>query len=327
MLSDFSYVYYLIFSVVKQGYNMLKYKHMMIKRTYKNITWIDLNRPTHEEIEQIVREYNIHPIVGENLLEPTLHPKVEEYRDHLYLVMHFPTINNTAFGSDQQEIDFVIGRDYLITAHYDISDPLRNFSKQFEVNSIIENNNMGNHPGFVFFYILKDLYSDMRAELQSLRAHTKSIEDVIFKGHNGKIVEELSEISHKVLDYREATRFHKSLLVSFQATATKMFGGDFTCYAETLLSEYYKLWELLETMRETIVELKKTNDSLLAFKTNEMIRFLTLFTFIALPLQIIPDLFTTSVFVEGIYSPHVIHFSALTVSLVLFLYFRFRKWI
>lgn len=306
---------------------MLKYKRMMIKRTYKNITWIDLNKPSHDEIEQLVREYRIHPVIAESLLEPTLHPKVEEYKDALYLVMHFPTINNTSFGSDQQEIDFVIGKDFFITAHYDITDPLRNFSKQFEVSSILENNNLGTHPGFVFYYILKDLYQDMRAELQSLRAHTKSIEEVIFKGHNGKIVEELSEISHKVLDYREATRFHKSILVSFTQTSTKMFGSDFTCYADTLTSEYYKLWEILETMRETIVELKKTNDSLLAFKTNETIRFLTLFTFIALPLQIIPDIFTTNVFVEGVYSSHIIHFTALGLSLVLFLYFRFRKWI
>ena len=300
---------------------------MIAKRTHKNLTWIDLNRPTHSEVESLIAEYNLHPVVGESLLEPTLHPKVEEYKDMLYLVMHFPTMSNSRFGSDQQEIDFVIGKNFLITAHYDLTDPLHNFAKQFEVNTIVESSTMGEHPGFLFYHLLKNLYQDMRLELQSLRSHTKSIENIIFSGNNGQIVEDLSEISHKILDFREATRFHKSILVSFQNTGEKLFGPAFGTYAESLTSEYLKLWEILENLRETIIELKKTNDSLLAYKTNETIRFLTLFTFIALPLQIIPDIFTTEVFVRGSYDSHIIHFSALAGSLLLFLYFRFRKWI
>jgi magnesium transporter len=300
---------------------------MISKRQHKNLTWIDLNRPTHEEVESLVKEYNIHPIVGEALLEPTLHPKVEEYNNLLYLVMHFPTMSNSRFGSDQQEIDFVLGKDFLITAHYDLTDPLHNFAKQFEVNSIIDTSTMGQNPGLLFYHIMKNLYKDMRVELQTLRSHTKKVEEITFSGNNGQIVEDLSEISHKILDFREATRFHKSLLQSFGTTAPKLYGTELSAYTESLTSEYYKLWEILENLRETIIELKKTNDSLLAYKTNETIRFLTLFTFMALPLQIIPDIFTTDVFVHGVYSSHTIHFTALAVSLMMFFYFRFKKWL
>ncbi len=300
---------------------------MLSKRNHKDLVWIDLNKPTHTEVESLITDFNLHPVVAESLLEPTLHPKVEEYKDMLYLVMHFPTMSNSRFGSDQQEIDFVIGKNFLITAHYDLSDPLHNFAKQFEVNTIVESNAMGEHSGFLFYYLMKNLYSDMRLELQSLRSHTKSIEDIIFSGNNGQIVEDLSEISHKLLDFREATRFHKSILVSFETASEKLFGAAFSSYADTLTSEYYKLWEILENLRETIIELKKTNDSLLAYKTNKTIQFLTLFTFIALPLQIIPDIFTTNVFVEGRYDSHMIHFASLCVSLLLFFYFRFKKWI
>jgi magnesium transporter len=300
---------------------------MLIKRTHKDLIWIDLQRPTFTEIESLMTDLNLHPLIAEALLEPTLHPKVEEYKDMLYLVMHFPTMSASRFGSEQQEIDFVIGKNFLITAHYELIDPLHNFSKQFEVNTIVESNTMGEHPGFLFYYLMKHLYADMRVELQSLRSHTKSIEEIIFSNNNGQIVEDLSEISHKILDFREATRFHKSVLVSFETASQKLFGSSFSMYADTLTSEYYKLWELLENLRETIIELKKTNDSLLAHKTNEAIRFLTLFTFIALPLQLIPDIFTTSVFVEGRYNSDIIHFVSLAIALVLFFYFKFRKWI
>ena len=167
----------------------------------------------------------------------------------------------------------------------------------------------------------------MQMELQTLRGHTKTIENMMFNGSKEKIVAELSEIAHKLLDFRESTRFHKSILLSFEQSSVKFYGPEFKYNAELLTAEYYKLWETLENLRETVIELKKTNDSLLTFKTNETIRFLTLLTFIALPLQIIPDIFTTNVFIEGKYSSHIVHFSSIFISLLLFLYCRFRKWI
>ena len=300
---------------------------MISKKVHKGITWIDLNKPTHQDVESLVKEYDLHPIIGEALLEPSLHPNVENYGNMLYLVMHFPTMTNSRFGSDQQEIDFVLGKDFLITAHYELSNPLHSFGKQFEVDTILKNGMMTEHPGMLFYSILKNLYYDMRIELQTLGTLTKGMEDTIFSGNNGQIVEDLSEISHKILDFRESTRFHKSILQSLSTSSKKLYGDGFSVYSDNLVAEYYKLWEILENLRETIVELKKTNDSLLAYKTNETIRFLTLFTFIVIPLQIIPDIFTTEVFVHGVYSSHTIHFAALAVSLVLFFFFKFKKWL
>lgn len=302
--------------------------YMISRRTHNHLTWIDLNRPTYAEIEDLMSEFSIHPVVAEALLEPTLHPKVEEYGDILYLVMHFPTIQKGKYGSDQIEIDFVLGKNFLITTHYENSEPLRNSAKEFEVSTILTNSTtMSTNPGYLFFHIIKSLYLDMQMELQTLRGHTKTIENMMFNGSKEKIVAELSEIAHKLLDFRESTRFHKSILLSFEQSSVKFYGLDFKYNAELLTAEYYKLWEILENLRETVIELKKTNDSLLAFKTNETIRFLTLFTFIALPLQIIPDIFTTNVFIEGKYSSHIVHFSSIFLSLLLFLYCRFRKWI
>ena len=147
----------------------------------------------------------------------------------------------------------------------------------------------------------------------------------IFKGNQKELVEILSEVAHKILDFREATRFHKSILNSFEEMSKKLFGDDFAYYSNTLTSEYLKVWEMLENLRETVIELKKTNDSLLAYKTNETIGLLTVLTFLTLPLELIPDFFTTSVFVHGHYSSEMIHFSSFVACILLFVWFKYKK--
>lgn len=300
---------------------------MISRKSIKNLTWIDIENPTTDEIKSIMDEYKLHPIIGDELLKPTLRPKVEEYGDISYLVFHIPTITQTSHGGKQQEVDFVIGKDFLITVHYELIESLHNFRKIFEVNSILDKSVMGDHAGFLFFYMMKSLYHDMALELEILRAHVKEMEDKIFSGNERKMVEALSETAHKVLDFREATRFHKSVLNSFEISSKKNFGDEFVYYSQALTSEFYKVWEILENLRETVIELKKTNDSMLAYKTNETIRILTVVTFITLPLTIIPDIFSTGVIVKGHYNADVIHIVSFVASILLFVVLRRMKWL
>ncbi len=304
---------------------MLLYESMITRRKHKEFIWIDLEAPTGEEVRAISEEFSIHPLVTEAILEPSIRPKVERYEDTLYVEMQFPTITNTKRGSKQQEIDFVIGKNFLITSHYEAIDTIHNFGKVFEVNSILEKGIVGDEGTSVFFHLVKALYRDMGMELGSLRSHVKTIEDKIFKGNQKELVEVLSEIAHKILDFREATRFHKGILASFEELNKKVYGDEFSYYGSILTSEYLKVWETLENLRETVIELKKTNDSLLAYKTNRTIDLLTVLTFITLPLELIPDFFTTSVFVHGHYSSTAIHLASFIGCVLLFFLLKFKR--
>ncbi|NBV77403.1 hypothetical protein EBR66_04530 [bacterium] len=81
-------------------------------------------------------------------------PRAEFHGDYAYFVMHFPALRHT-HKTVEQEIDFVIGKNFIITTRYEMVDPLHKFSKVFEVNSILDKSNLGDHAGFVFFYMLK----------------------------------------------------------------------------------------------------------------------------------------------------------------------------
>jgi len=78
----------------------------MQKIQIKNLTWIDIADPKKEDIEYL-KTLDFHPVVLKELLEPTLRPKVEQYNNYLYMVLHFPIYRPKEKTSKSMEMDFV----------------------------------------------------------------------------------------------------------------------------------------------------------------------------------------------------------------------------
>lgn len=295
--------------------------------THNGITWIDLESPDKDEIRTIVERYNIHPLVGNELLVPTQHPKVDLYGDFVYLVLHFPATSHQHAHKNRQEIDFILSEKLLITTHYDLIDPLHEFSKVFEVNTLLDKSTMGNHAGFIFFYIIRELYKDLARQLDSIEATLRHIESNIFSGREQDMVEKISKVNHDLLTFKQSIRFHKGIWESFEIAGMKLFGDDFFYYLRSISGEYYKIASILEGHKDTLLDLRDTNDSLLATKTNSIMQVLTVMAFLVLPPSLVAGLFNMQVInlpQVGFWS--VLVFMAILVG-ALFLMFKWKKWI
>lgn len=271
---------------------------MISRYTYKDLVWVDVQSPTQDEVRGLMEEFNIHPLAADELLTPTLRPKVDLYPEFVYLILHFPVISHKHEGGKEQEIDFIVGKKFLITTHYDLIDPLHEFSKVFEVNSILERSNIGDHAGFILFYIMKELYKMLDRELDHINRDFIDIEAKIFGGKERDMVNAISHLNRDLLNFKQTLRPHKEVLESFEIAGTKFFGQDFSYYLRTIVGEHYKISAILDGHRETLLELRDTNDSLLTTKTNEIMKTLTVMAFVILPLTFIVSLF-------GMNVPHI----------------------
>lgn len=304
---------------------------MLTKFTYKRITWIDLDSPTKEEVRVLMQSYDIHPLVVEELLNETVRPKVDYYGNQIYLILHFPTVNHSHSGKTSQEVDFVIGKNFLITVHYGTVDPLLEFSKMFEVNSILDKSNMGDHAGFLFFYIIRELYGNLSVELNSLRKTLSEIEDNIFKGNEKMMVEKISRVNRKLINFKKAIRFHKDVLESFEVAAKELFGEKFSFYTRAISGEYYEVSNALEGHRETLMDLWNTNDSLLSNKINEVMKIIAIISFVTFPLSLIAAIFGMNThYLPIVGAPGdfwIVMGIMLTLMLFIFTFFKKKRWI
>ena len=200
---------------------------MISKFKYKKLTWIDLESPTREEVLDITEKYDLPELVADELLRKTLRSKVDMYPNVIYLILHFPSVDHRHGKEMHTEIDFIIGKDFLITAHYELVDPLHEFAKAFEVSSILQKSDIGNHAGFLFFHIMKNLYRYSGSQLENIQIHLEKVEKNIFESREKEMVAEVSKINRKLLDFRQAIRFHREVLNSFEIASKKFFGESF----------------------------------------------------------------------------------------------------
>ena len=92
--------------------------------TYGKVTWTNIEKPRPEDIEVLRRNYNFHPLDLEDCLSKIERPKIDEYEDYLFIVMHFPVYDPDQHISRPSEVDFFIGAGYLVTVHDGILKPI-----------------------------------------------------------------------------------------------------------------------------------------------------------------------------------------------------------
>ncbi len=228
-------------------------------------------------------------------------------------------------------MDFVIGRQFLITTHYEAIDPIHNFAKVFEVNTALDTGGMGKHAGFIFFALLKRLYTGVEHELEFIRRDLVTIEEHIFSGDEVIMVEAISRCARGLLNLRQIIEPHREVLHTLESEGAAFFGDDFTQYLRTLSNEYYKVHNHIMRLTESLHELRETNNSLLSTKQNETMKIFTIMAFTTFPLTLIAALFAIPAESTPILGrPHdfwiIIGFMALAVSIML-VFFKRRNWL
>jgi magnesium transporter len=304
---------------------------MINKYKHKKLTWINLEQPNQKETEEVMKEYSIPPLVADELLRPTLRPKVDVYPNLIYLILHFPVFDQGRQGSEGREIDFIIGKNFLITTHYETIDPLHEFSKIFEVNSVLDRSDIGEHAGFLVFYILRQLYDFSLRQLDHINEKIEKIEDNIFKGKEKQMVEVISLVNRDLLNFRQAIKPHYEILTSFEKAGMQFFGSKFSYHLSDMIGQYFKVANQLEMHKETMADLRETNDSLLSTKTNEIMKILTIMAFVTFPLSVIAGLFgmnTLTMPIIGLPGDFWIITGGMVLAMAgMFFFFKKKNWI
>ena len=299
--------------------------------SYKNVTWIDLENPTQEEVRELMKKYEIHPLAAEELLLPTTRSKADRYDDYIFLVLHFPAWKHS-HKETRQEIDFIIGKNYIVTARYDTIDPLHKFAKMFEVNSVLERNGLiGEHAGYMFYYMMREIYHSLHDELEAIKDNFDDIEKKTFTGKEKEMVFEISNVSRELLTFKHATNLHEDIIASFSEAAAKFFDPDFSHYIEAIKSEFMRVNKTVVSLAESLSELRQTNNALLEAKQNKIMMTFTAITILSSVVTIILSWFLIEAvdtpFKE---SPHEFVFVGLVAfvtALVLALAMKAKKWL
>lgn len=303
---------------------------MITKHANSGLVWIDLESPSQEEIRAISKEYGLNPLVSHELSTQTIKSQVDLYRNFIYLILHFPRLRRAKEEHDQ-EIDFVIGKKFLITVRYGTSEVIHHILKIFETKATLNDGDFGSHAGFISFFLLGKLYESLIHELSAVRESLSAIEEKMYSGEERLMVVSLSRVSRDVLHFKRSLSMHRDMLESFEVAGKKFFGDAFAFHLRALSSNFYRVAHAVENNAAILSELRETNNALLSTKQNEIMKTLTVLAFIALPATTVLLLFqieTVSRPIVGLRFDFWILLCIVGgVALLFYWWFRHKRWL
>lgn len=293
----------------------------------KNFSWIDMGDPSEKDFEFIKKEYNVHPVILEELKQSMLRPKVEDYKDYLYLVLHFPQYDRHKKTSVSKEIDFIITKKDIITFHSEPIIPLDEFIKILRSNAnekYMEDNNI-----IFLYYLLKQFYDFELRQLDHIHKKIESLEEKIYNNHEKEILKNVFFAKRDLLDFRRLIKPQRNTLTSLSIMGPKCFGEDSYIYFNKITGCYLRVWTVLENHKETIDSLYEMNYLLLNNKNSQTMKTLTMIATIIFPLTLIVGLFSTNFVTPFTKNPMSFWYLSLVIiaaALFLIVYFKKKDW-
>ena len=306
---------------------------MIQRRVFNDTVWLDICEPTSEEIQEVIREFNLDPFLAGKLENKNTRQKVELHSNGIFMVLHVPAFKKRSMVRDTviQEIDFIIGENFLITARYDYIEALHRSAKMLEVNSTLNKDGSDNGTIFIFFRIFKEIYNSLTSELEDINMVVDDISRDMFDGKEKQMVFSISYVTRTLLEFKKTVVAHKQLLKLLESAGNSFFGSFFANYVNAIRAEYTKIENSIEISKEVITNFHWTNMSLVSTKQNEIILMLTSVTFLLLPLSFIVSLFFLDTFSQMLppapYDLWILLGTLSAVALILASTFRHKGWL
>ena len=274
---------------------------MIKKLSHNKNTWIFASKPTEGELSDLARTYKIHPLVLEELGRPTFRPKAEKIGPLLYVVLHFPVFRPEVETSAGVEIDFVLGKNFLITATHTHHAALGEFFDTIERDTARAEKLFASHAGMVFHALLNHLYAFALRELDHIKIKIDRVDAALAGDYTPEIVKEIFTIRRDIINFRRSVKPHATAINSLRAHGTELFGEPMVPYLEDIAGEYYKTWNMLENHAETVQALYDAQVSYLSMRSAEITKKLTLVALITFPLTLTATVFSMKVAPDRIF--------------------------
>ncbi len=306
---------------------------MIEKIEHKSLQWLDITNPSEDDYRMLLEDYHFHPLDIEDCRGTTQRPKLDEYDDYYFLILHFPYFDRDNKTVRIREVKLFWGRDYIITvgkAHW-VVKKLFDEMKEDLAEGDEETQMMMSTSDQLLYHILNRLMLETNTLVQRIGADVDLINYDIFNRRARSIIEQISVTRRNIILLNTTFRPQLRVLHMFESGGVKGFVDpevlEMDDYWGNILDQYQKMFDSIEDFGELIEGLSHTFDSLLTNRTNEIMRVLTYFSTIMLPLTVVTGFFGMNVdfpFPMGHFTFWVIlaSLAILTAALIVFFHNR-----
>jgi magnesium transporter len=297
------------------------------------LRWVNIDRPTPLETAWIEEQFDFHALDLEDVLSRNQRPKIDEYPDYLFIVLHFPVFDRTVGRLNAGELDIFVGQDYLVTIPNQPFQPVEYLFERCRSKPELRPTLFSNGSGYLLYRIVDDSFDYCFPMLRKIGNKLDAVEDEIFEGRSEEIVRDISNVKQEIINFRKVIRPQRTVLRDLENSKQPFLappGGELEIYFDDIVDAHERIWDMLENYKEVIEALEDSNESVISHRVNDILRVLTAISVIVLPLTFIASLWGMNVGVPGEGDPedfYVIVGVCVVVLVSMAAYFRRRGWL
>ncbi len=266
--------------------------------TFKDLTWVNVEQPTIMETDYLAQNYHFNQLDLDDCLSRRQRPKIDEYKDYLFVVLHFPKWHKDVQIARPSQVAMFIARKYVVTVHAGELTPLVKFFEVCRDSAAMRQKAMSRGSALLAYRIIDLLVDYCFPIMDKILSQMDSLEDKVFD-QTVEATHELAIARRDIIAQRRIIWPLRAVIAELEAKLKKFTTRNMSDLFGDMLDHLTKIWDTLEECKE-VIEVYKDSDYVLSTeRINRIIRVLTIFSAIILPFVVISSIYGMNVTLPG----------------------------
>jgi magnesium transporter len=252
------------------------------------VRWIDLRAQDEATMQLLGERFGFHPLTIEDCLQVDQRPKLEEYGDYLFMVMHgFDCPSGRPHEATARELHAFLGAGYLVTVHADAMEPLEKIWQRVAGDPALGRRG----PDFLM-YLVADAVVDANFPILDLVADDlEEIENAVLERAQRSDLARIFSLKRTLVEMRKVLSPERDVFSLLSKRGDPRVSEKTSLYFRDVYDHLSRIAEGLEAARDLLGNALDAYLSTSANRTNEIMKRLTLLSAVFLPLTFITGFF------------------------------------
>lgn len=253
------------------------------------VIWVDMEMPTEADEQILLDVFRFHPLTVEDCRENRHYPKIEEFPGYLYFIVHGVRADTSPDRFNTIELDGFLGRNYVITYHHDTFRSINNVKQLLRTSPI----SCQRGPAFLLHQILDQVVDFYSPVLDDFDNRVDELEQAIFglKQPNNEILSQIQDLKRSVLRLRRISTKQMDILLRMSRGEFALIPEEMRPFYRDVYDHLVRVVDLSESYRDLISGALEAYLSVVSNRMNEIMKVLTIFSAIMLPLTFIAGVY------------------------------------
>ena len=294
------------------------------------LLWVDFEAPTEFESDMLVEIFNFHPLAVEDCITDHSEPKVDDYEEYLFLVVHALTMvqNNGQKELSTIELNVFLGPNYVVTFH---KAPVESVAQDLLKTQQKPAGMMSAGPDLLVHTILDHLVDRYLPALHQYEEKVDLLEkDIFSKSPSREKLATLLQLKQDISTLRRIVGPQRDTIHFLTRNAGHLIKAKHLIYFRDISDHLFRISSLANGMHDHLTSMLEVYFSYLSSELNVVMKRLTVVATLAMPAAMIASIYGMNFRVIP-WSTHEYGFWAVViltaaVTAGMFFWMRVKKW-